>query len=113
MHELSIVIDLVALCEENLRKNSKSKIEEVHLKIGRLSGVEPHLLKSAYDVYKKETVCENAKLIINLQDIVVKCNSCEKESILKKNEFLCPKCGSNNLDVLDGEDMYLMSLTMS
>ena len=113
MHELSIVIDLVALFEENLRKNNKNKIEEVHLKIGRLSGVEPHLLKSAYEVYQKDTVCKDAKLIINLQDVVVKCNKCGKESVLNKNEFLCPKCGSNDLEVLDGEDMYLMQLVMS
>lgn len=112
MHELSIIIDLVALCEKNAKTQNAKEVEKIEIKVGRLSGVEPHYLESAYEVYKAGTICENAKLIINVQDVVVKCNDCGNEATLKKNEFLCPKCGSNNLEVIDGEDMYLMRLTM-
>ncbi|NLK66022.1 MAG: hydrogenase maturation nickel metallochaperone HypA [Campylobacteraceae bacterium] len=112
MHELSIVIDLVALCEENMRANNATEIEEVHVKIGRLSGVEPHLLKVAFETFKKDSVCENAKLVLNLQDVIVRCKECGEQNILKENEFLCPSCDSNKLDVLDGEEMYLMRLVM-
>lgn len=113
MHELSIVIDLIALCEENLKANNAKSIEEVHIKIGRLSGVEAHLLKVAFDTFKKGSVCENSKLIINLQNIVVECKNCGAKNELDKNEFLCPVCTSNNLDVVDGEEMYLMRLVMN
>jgi hydrogenase nickel incorporation protein HypA/HybF len=34
------------------------------------------------------------------------------ESELEKNEFICPKCGSFDINVLDGEEMYLMSLEL-
>ena len=112
MHELSIVIDLIALCEENMKANNAKEIEEVHIKIGRLSGVEAHLLKVAFDTFKKDSVCKNAKLVLNLQDVVVRCKECEKQSTLYKNEFLCPNCKSNTLEILDGEDMYLMRLVM-
>ncbi|PSM51408.1 hydrogenase nickel insertion protein HypA [Campylobacter blaseri] len=112
MHELSIIIDLVALCEKNAKEQNAKEIESLEIKIGRLSGVEPHYLESAYEFYKKGTICENAKLIIHVQNIVVQCNNCGEKNELDKNEFLCPKCGSNKLDVIDGEDMYLMRLTM-
>ena len=45
-------------------------------------------------------------------DITIKCNECGAQSVLLENEFLCPKCGSNSLDVISGEDMYLMRLEM-
>lgn len=112
MHELSIVTDLVALCEENLQKHHKSKVTRLMLKIGRLSGIETHYLQNCFDVFKAGTVCENAELIIKEQNIVVKCNDCGTQSELSKNEFICPKCGKNNLCVIDGEEMYLMRLEM-
>ena len=42
----------------------------------------------------------------------MRCRDCNQESELKKNEYTCPNCKSQNLEVLDGEDMYLMSLEL-
>ncbi|MBE3021372.1 MULTISPECIES: hydrogenase maturation nickel metallochaperone HypA [unclassified Campylobacter] len=112
MHELSIAQNLLTLCEQNAKKNGAKKVNEIIIKIGRLSGVEPHYLQSAFDVCKAGSICDSAKLTINLQNIIIKCKSCNKENELDKNEFLCPNCGSNELDVIDGEDMMLMQLKM-
>ncbi|WP_149702472.1 hydrogenase maturation nickel metallochaperone HypA, partial [Campylobacter concisus] len=110
MHELSIVQNLVSLCEKNAAKENAKEISKIEIKIGRLSGVEPHYLQSAFDVYKAGTICENAKLVINLQGIVVECLDCGFSGELSENDFTCPKCKSQNLKVTDGEDMYLMRL---
>ncbi|WP_459899250.1 hydrogenase maturation nickel metallochaperone HypA [Campylobacter concisus] len=112
MHELSIVQNLVSLCEKNAAKENAKEISKIEIKIGRLSGVEPHYLESAFDVYKAGTICENAKLVINLQGIVVECLDCGFSGELSENDFTCPKCKSQNLKVTDGEDMYLMRLEM-
>ena len=112
MHELSIVQNLVSLCEKNAAKENAKEISKIEIKVGRLSGVEPHYLQSAFDVYKAGTICENAKLVINLQGIVVECLDCGFSGELSENDFTCPKCKSQNLKVTDGEDMYLMRLEM-
>lgn len=112
MHEYSIVQSLLDQCEEHAKVNNAKKITKVVLKIGILSGIEIDLLQTAFDTFKEETICHEANLIINLQKIVVECNECNETSTLEKHEFLCPKCNSNNLIVVDGEDMYLMSLEM-
>ena len=112
MHELSIVQNLVSLCEKNAAKENAKEISKIEIKIGRLSGVEPHYLESAFDVYKAGTICENAELVINLQAMVIECLDCEFSGELSENDFTCPKCKSQNLKVTDGEDMYLMRLEM-
>jgi len=112
MHELSIVEDLITLCERHLEANGGSEITEISVKVGRLSGVEPHLLENAFEFYKVQTKCKNAKLRLNLQEIVAVCQNCAQESEIKNNEFLCPKCGSNRLKIIDGEDLYLMQIVM-
>ncbi|MDL2346786.1 hydrogenase maturation nickel metallochaperone HypA [Campylobacter hyointestinalis] len=112
MHELAIVQDLFKLCETNAMKNNARKVTRVEVQIGRLSGVEPHYLESAFDAFKINTICNDAKLIVSTQDVIVKCGDCGFEGVLLENSFLCPKCGANKLDVVAGEDMYLMRLEM-
>ena len=111
MHEFSIVSDLLDMCEKNAKENNATKITKVEVKIGKLSGVEPHLLQTAFDTFKEKTICDGAEFLIHLQELIVKCNQCDKESTLKVNTFACPIC-EGPVTVIDGEDMYLMRLEM-
>lgn len=112
MHEYSIVQSLLDSCEENAIKSSAQKVTKVVVKIGVMSGVEPELLKTAFDTFKEKTLCEEAEFIINIQPVVIKCNKCLSESILKSIEYCCPKCKETDIDILDGEEMYLMQLEL-
>jgi hydrogenase nickel incorporation protein HypA/HybF len=112
MHEYSIVQSLLNSCEDNAKANNTTKVTKVIVKIGVMSGVEPDLLQSAFDTFKEATMCEDAEFIINIQKVVIKCHNCNKESTLEKNEYACPKCESTDLDVIDGEEMFLMSLEL-
>jgi len=84
------------------------------VKIGVMSGVEPHLLQIAFDTFKEKTICENAILEMIIQPIVARCKSCGSVSEFEKNQifFECKGCGGVELEVLDGEDMILQSLEM-
>lgn len=112
MHEYSIVQSLLDSCEENVRINNATKVTKIVVKIGVMSGVEPHLLEIAFNTFKEQTMCEDAQFIVNIQKVVVKCNGCGEESELKDNQYTCPKCDGYDLEVIDGEDMFLMSLEM-
>jgi len=112
MHEYSIVDSLLELATEHAFKNNANKVTKLEVKIGVLSGVEPELLKTAFDTFKEGTICEEAEFIMNIQPVVIKCEECNQESTLKKDEYLCPHCKSKNIKIIDGEDMYLMSLEL-
>jgi hydrogenase nickel incorporation protein HypA/HybF len=112
MHEYSIVQALLESCEEHAKQNEAQEITKVVIKVGVLSGVEPNLLETAFNTFKEKTICHNAQFVMNVQDIVIECLDCQTTSTLKKREFTCPKCQSINIDVKEGEDMYLMSLEM-
>ena len=97
-------------CDTPSAKNPQ--IRELHVKIGRLSGVEAHYLQNCYEVFRAGTVCESADLIIHTQEIVVKCKNCGFSGDLTQNDFSCPSCKSSEISVIDGEDMYLMRLVI-
>ena len=111
-----------AVFAENLNTNPQApcdipsakspQIRELHVKIGRLSGVEAHYLQNCYEVFRAGTVCENADLVIHTQEIVVKCKNCGFSGDLAQNDFSCPRCKSSEISVIDGEDMYLMRLVI-
>ncbi|RLA81598.1 MAG: hydrogenase maturation nickel metallochaperone HypA [Epsilonproteobacteria bacterium] len=112
MHEYSIVQSLIESSQEYVKENDATKVTKMVVKIGVLSGVEPDLLKVAFDTFKEDTPCEECEIILNIQKIKILCSSCKKESILEKNEFKCPYCDTCEIKVLDGEEMYLMQLEL-
>lgn len=114
MHEYSIVQSLLDIIEDNAKKHNAKEVVEVKVKIGVLSGVEPHLLQIAFDTFKENTICKNATLEMIIQPIVAKCKKCGNLNEFEKNKifFECKTCGEVDLEVLDGEDMLLLSLEM-
>ena len=112
MHEYSIVQALLSQCEEQAKAHDAKKITKVEVKIGVLSGVEPHLLEAAFNTFKEKTVCDGAEFVMRIQPVVIYCSECEKEFTLGEHDYNCPQCGGNLVKILDGEDMYLMRLEM-
>jgi len=112
MHEYSIVQALLEQCEAHAKANDSTKVTKVVTKIGKLSGVEPYLLQTAFDTFKEKTVCDEAEFIMDLQDLKLHCNVCQKESEQSEVRYLCAHCQSTDVSVMDGEEMYLMTLEM-
>ncbi|MEA3330555.1 MAG: hydrogenase maturation nickel metallochaperone HypA [Campylobacterota bacterium] len=112
MHEYSIVQSLVESCQEHANSNNATKVTKVVVKIGVMSGVEPYLLKEAFELFKEGTICDGCEFVMNIQKVKVECMACGVESELEKNEYLCPKCKSIDIKITDGEDMFLMQLEL-
>ena len=112
MHEYSIVQALLEQCETHAKANDAARVTKVVTKIGKFSGVEPHLLMTAFETFKEKTVCDGAEFIMQLQDLKLHCNGCNKESDQSELRYQCVHCHSTDVSVVDGEEMYLMSLEM-
>lgn len=112
MHEYSIVNSLIELCEEEAGKHKATSVSRVEVKIGAYSGVEPHLLEAAFDTFKEAGICKDAEFIMHIQPLKVRCLSCGDENELDTGRYLCPECESTDIEVIDGEEMYLMRLEM-
>jgi len=110
MHEYSVVQALLNQCEDVARQNGATTISKVVCKIGVMSGIEIHLLQVAFDTFKEKTICDEAEFVINKQKLKLECRDCgyiyEEDEI----RYFCQKCKSLSVKIIDGEDMYLMSL---
>ncbi|EAJ6201717.1 hydrogenase maturation nickel metallochaperone HypA [Campylobacter coli] len=113
MHELSIVESLIELCEENAFDHKAKSVQEIYVKIGRLSGIEVELFRRCFETFRENSeLCKNAKLFIELAPLEILCLKCDQTSILEENVFKCPKCESIEYKISQGEDLHLMRLVM-
>ena len=112
MHEYSIVQALLTQCEELAQQNDAQSVQKVVVKIGKMSGVEPHLLEVAFNTFKEKTVCDGADFVMTIQPLTIECNECSVVTELDEIYYKCPSCNSLDVRVIDGEDMFLMSLEM-
>jgi len=112
MHEYSVVQALLEQIEDIAQQNEATKVSKIIVKIGVMSGIEAHLLEIAFNTFKEKTICDGAEFVMNIQPLKIRCNSCLSESELEKIHYCCPECGSTDVEVIDGEDMFLMSLEM-
>jgi len=113
MHEYSVVQALLNQCEEVAAQNDATKVTKVITKIGVMSGIETHLLQTAFDTFKEGTICAEAEFIQNVQKLKLECKECGNVFEVDEVRYFCVKCESLKVKVLDGEDMYLMSLEMN
>ncbi len=106
MHELSVVAGLFELLEEKAREHRAGAITLVKLRVGKLSGIVPELLESAFEVYRKGTIAEGARLDIEIVPVRVRCRSCQGETFIE-DDFTCRSCGGRDIEILEGRELFI------
>jgi hydrogenase nickel incorporation protein HypA/HybF len=110
MHEMSIVLGIVRIAEDEVKKAKAKKVEVIELIIGNLSGVEKDALDFAWPVAVKETVLEGAKRKVQYIEGEAKCAECETIFNLMSLYEACPKCNSYFRDILKGKELKVLAL---
>ena len=67
MHELSIAMRIVEIASEEAGRQGGAPVEEVHLKLGRESGVVPDALLFSWPLACDGTPIEGARLLVSEQ----------------------------------------------
>jgi hydrogenase nickel incorporation protein HypA/HybF len=91
MHEYSIIQALVQLVEREARTRNAMSIGRIRVALGELSGVDPELLASAYELFRERTVCHGADMEIRSVPARWQCSSCGRP-FLKGEALRCPAC---------------------
>jgi len=94
MHEVSIMQNTLELAEEYARKADCKEVLAIRLRVGLFSGVVPEALEFAFDVLKKGSMMEHARLEIERVPAAFSCSGCGLENLLLDIvRFDCPECG--------------------
>ena len=111
MHELSIAQELIEIVEEAAREAGALRVEIVHLRLGRLSGVVADALLFAFDVATEGTLLDGATLAIEDVPVLVYCESCAANRVLEDIRcFRCPVCDCPTGQVVQGRELEVRSV---
>ena len=110
MHELGIMYHIVDQVLRVVETNQLTEVESIVLQVGELSSVVPRYLHACYPPAVDGTVLENTKLEIETLIANGVCKSCGKVYPLIENLKICPKCQSEDFEIISGREFYLKEI---
>jgi len=111
MHELSIARNLVEMAETAALDAGGTRVTQLNLQIGQLSGVVSDALLFCFGIAAQGTTVDGAKLEIETLPTIVHCTDCDRESILPSiQRFRCPICDAPAIQIVQGRELELVSI---
>lgn len=112
MHEFSLVRSLLAQVEQIVAEQGGGTVRTIRLRCGSLSGVEPALLLSAFELLRVENDLRNTSLSIEEVLLEASCQKCHAVFVPERFCFTCPVCGSDRTEVIQGDALVLESIEL-
>jgi hydrogenase nickel incorporation protein HypA/HybF len=107
MHELSLSSAVLAT---TLKHADGRRVSAINLRIGRLRQVIPDSLEFYFEFVSRETVCEGARLEMEVIDARLRCRPCGTEWAIEIPAFRCPTCGGSDVEVASGDEFEVESI---
>lgn len=113
MHEMSLVRSLISQVEQLVADHGGGSVREIRVSCGALSGVEPALMASAFELVSAETGVRDCMLCIKEIPLEACCNDCQAYFTPERFHFVCPSCGSRETTVTQGDAVILESIELA
>ena len=110
MHEYSIGQALMDRIEIEASARGATAVHRVRLTVGEVSGIEPELLASAFEILRERTICQHAVLDISRIPARWACPTCTT-AIQAGGVLRCPACGEA-ARLVGGDEIVLAQLVM-
>lgn len=107
MHELSLS---GAIVNTVVKHAGERRVSVVTMRIGRLRQVVPDTLEFYFDFVARGTVCEGARLELELIPARLACGPCEREWTVEFPDFRCPTCLEGGVEVITGNEFEVESI---
>ena len=113
MHEMSLAESILQIVEDTARSSAADQVRAVRLEIGVLSQVEPDALRFCFDAVTRGTLADGARLEIEATPGRAWCMPCGESTALSRLGDACPRCGSYQLQVTQGDEMRVKDIEVA
>jgi hydrogenase nickel incorporation protein HypA/HybF len=111
VHELGLARGIVDLAQSAAVEAQVPRIAAVHVKVGRLAGVEAGALLFSFDIAAEGTRVEGARLVIEEVPVAIWCVPCDAERELAGvQRFRCPACDTPSGDIRRGKELEVSAI---
>jgi len=110
MHELGIAMEILKVVERHLPPNENLRVKKIHLRVGKLTGIVPPMLRTCMEAVTRNTAAEGAELVFTEVPTRVKCLDCAQVSEVELPPFVCLSCGNARVDLISGRENFVESI---
>jgi hydrogenase nickel incorporation protein HypA/HybF len=110
MHEIKIAEELSVIVVDKAMEAGLSAVERVNVCFGQLVQVIPDIFEFAFREAVRDTVAAEAALSIEIIPLEMKCLSCGEEYTPAENSSSCRRCGSFEITVVHGKELFIKSI---
>jgi len=110
MHELRIAEDLAAMVAGYASEAGLTKVEKVNVIFGQFIQIVPDLFVAAFSEAARDTVASGAELEIEIIPAEMRCLSCGSEYKPAADLLACGVCGSVEIAVVHGKELFVKSI---
>jgi len=107
MQELSLSSAIVNTAD---KRAAGRQVTVVNLRVGRLRQVVPDTLEFYFGFVARGTVCEGARLELQIVEASLHCEECEREWEIEIPAFRCPGCGGSEVTIGSGQEFEVESI---
>ena len=107
---MSLVEGVRDLIEEAATREGFSRVKQVRVEIGQLSGVEREAFEFCFDLAMHGGITDGARLEVVATPGRGRCPDCGKETVLAVVYDPCEHCGAAPVAVIDGTAMRVIDL---
>lgn len=112
MHELSLVMNVLKMADDEMTRHHAGRVEKVCMEIGELSGVEMDAFRFAWEHATNGTVLEGAALEVTRTPGFASCQICTHQFPVENLYTACPVCGAYDVEIKKGKALKVQSLTL-
>ncbi len=112
VHELAVCQALLDQVADVAVGHGASSVSRITVRVGPLSGVQPHLLERAFTVARAGGIAARAELVIEAEPVRIHCRRCGGEHETDPNRLRCPDCGHAPVQLIGGDALVLTSLAL-
>lgn len=113
MHEVGMMQNILDAAVKRAKDEGAQHIRLVQMRVGEASGVVPDSLEFAFNIAKKGTIAEDAKLQVENVPTVCYCSNCNIEFHATNELYECPECHQAYCEVRQGKEFELAFLEVS
>lgn len=110
MHEMALMTEALRLAEDTARAAGATRITALRLRIGALSSVVPEAMRFAWDVARRGTLAEGARLEIESVPGAAWCPQCRAEYACADFLGECPRCGAVGGPLVRGQELEIAAV---
>jgi len=110
MHELSLAMNMIDVASNHAREEDASRINQIDVEIGTLSGILIESLQFCFDVASQGSMTEGARLNIISIPGMAECKTCCKTFEIHDFFVACPQCEGYVLNIIQGKELRVKSI---